>query len=851
MREELRNYFEEFKDRGEIEGVPVRSLYQGFTANKFKVPKDDPSVFSLALEEEVSLLDEMLADCPAQLAKSNGTPAKKWVDVSTSLSDIDSRKIHYVKVPKNHVVIDFDLKDANGTKALERNLEVASQWPATYAEISKSGSGIHLHYIYEGDVAELASEYADGIEVKVFVGDSALRRRLSRCNGVPVAKISSGLPLKPRKDKMLQAKTIQSEQGLRELIHKNLRKEIHPGTKPSIDFIKHILDEAYENGMQYDVTDLRGRIVAFANNSSNQAALCLKTIKDIKWASADDERVKKEDANVSEPVVEVTDDRIAFFDVEVYPNLFVICWKFQGSEDIVKMINPKPHEVEALFRLKLVGFYNRRYDNHILYAAAMGASTEELFNRSAKIVDGNRSATFGQAYNLSYADIWDFSSERKSLKKWELELGILHMELDIPWDQPINPEDIERIVEYCCNDVRATEAVFENRKQDFVARQVLAELSGLTVNDTTQNHTARIIFGEDKPREAQKKFVYTDLSEEFPGYKFEMGKSSYKDEDPGEGGYVYAEPGIYEKVAVLDVASMHPTTIVKLNLFGPYTAKFEDLMKARIAIKRKDFEAASEMLDGRLVPFLTIPHEGWDVQGADQLAYALKIVINTVYGLTSAKFDNPFRDLRNKDNIVAKRGALFMIDLKNYLQEAGYQVVHIKTDSVKIANADPGAVAKVMAMGQAYGYDFEHEGTYDKFCLVNDAVYVAATHPVPWEEPYPKLEWSATGAQFQHPYVFKSLFSNEPIVFADYCEGRSVVKGAMYLDMQNMEEPDPATMRHVGKTGSFVPVLEGGGKLYRYNDGKFYAVAGTKGHLWLESDVAGISTCGLGVGMPR
>ena len=832
MREELRNYFKEFKDRGEVDGTPVRSLYEGFTADKFKVPKDDPTVFSLVLEEKTSLLDEFLADHPAQLAKEDGTPAKKWANVKTKLSDIDTRKIHYVKVPEKHVVIDFDLKDANGKKALERNLEVASQWPATYAEISKSGSGIHLHYTYEGDVSELAPEYADGIEVKVYTGDSSLRRRLSRCNAVPVSKINSGLPLKPRKDKMLQADTIQSEQGLRKLILKNLRKEIHPGTKPSVDFIKKILDDAYESGMTYDVTDMRNRIVAFANNSTNQASICLKTVGEMKWASAEEK--SKENASIGEPQVEVEDDRIAFFDVEVYPNLFVICWKFLGSDEVVKMINPTPHEVEALFRLKLVGFYNRRYDNHILYAAAMGASAEELFRLSAKIVDGNRSATFGQAYSLSYADIWDFSSVKQSLKKFELELGILHMELDIPWDRPVEEKDWDRVVEYCVNDVKATEQVFEDRKQDFVARQILAELSGLTVNDTTQNHTARIIFGQDK--QAYKKFVYTDLSKEFPGYEFKLGKSSYKGEEPGEGGYVYAEPGMYEKVAVLDVASMHPTSIVKLNAFGPYTEKFEDLIKARIAIKRKDFAAAREMLNGRLAPYLQ------DESGADQLAYALKIVINIVYGLTSAKFDNPFRDIRNVDNIVAKRGALFMIDLKQELQKQGVQVVHIKTDSIKIPGATDEIIKFVTEFGEKYGYEFEHEETYDKFCLVNDAVYVAGVWPTPFEDPYPQWKWTAVGAQFQHPYVFKTLFSGEEIEFEDYCEGRSVVKGTMYLDMHATEHPedapDPANMRHVGKTGLYVPVLKDGGKLYRHHDDKFYAVSGTKGHLWLEASVA-------------
>jgi hypothetical protein len=838
MREELRNYFQEFHDRGEVDGVPVRSWYRGFTAEKFKMPKDDPTVFSLVLEEETSLLDELLADYPAQRAKSDGTPAKKWTSVTTKLSDIDSRKIHYVKVPENHVVIDFDLKDDNGTKALERNLEVASQWPATYAEISKSESGIHLHYTYTGDVSELATSYSDGIEVKVYSGDAALRRRLSRCNGVSVATISGGLPLRERKEKMLKSKTIQSEQGLRELIHRNLRKEIHPGTKPSVDFIKKILDDAYESGMKYDVSDLRNKVLVFANNSSNQAALSLKVLREIKWSSEDPDA---EGGASSEPVVEVADDRIAFFDVEVYPNLFVICWKFHGSDEVVKMINPKPHEVEGLFKLKLVGFYNRRYDNHILYAASMGATNAELFRLSAKIIEGNRSGTYGQAYNLSYADIWDFSSVKQSLKKFEIDLGILHMELDLPWDQPVDEKDWDRVVEYCVNDVRATESVFEDRKQDFVARQILAELSGMTVNDTTQNHTAKIIFGNDK--RAHKKFVYTDLSEEFPGYRFELGKSYYRGEEPGEGGYVYAEPGMYKNVAVLDVASMHPATIVKLNAFGPYTEKFEDLLKARIAIKRKDFDAAAQMLDGKLTPFLSDPHTGYDLQGAEQLAYALKIVINIVYGLTSAKFDNPFRDIRNIDNIVAKRGALFMIDLKQTLQEKGVSVVHIKTDSIKIPGATPEIIDFVIQFGAKYGYDFEHETTYDKFCLVNDAVYVAGVKPVPWEEPFPKIEWSATGAQFQHPYVFKTLFSGEDPEFPDFCEGRSVVKGSMYLDKGfalSGEEgtPDLTKMRHIGKTGQFVPVLEDGGTLYRVNEEKFYAVSDTKDHLWLEADIA-------------
>lgn len=620
---------------------------------------------------------------------------------------------------------------------------------------------------------------------------------------------------------MLNVKTITTEKGLRELIGRNLRKEIHPGTKPSVDFIHHVLEEAHKSGLKYDVTDLRPRIIAFANNSTNQATTCLKVVMKMKFSS--------EPELGSDALVHVIDDRLVIFDIEVYQNLFVVCWKFKGDDNVVRMINPSQAEIEALTKLKLVGFYNRRFDNHILYAALLGKTVPELYELTRKIVvDGNRNAFYAQAYNLSHADIWDFSSDKKSLKKFEIDLGILHMELDIPLDQPVDEKDWPRVVEYCVNDVIATEAVLENRWQDYVARQILAELSGLSINDTTQRHTAEIIFGKD--RTPQTSFVYTDLSEMFPGYTFDRGKSSYRGEDPGEGGYVYAQPGIYRDVALLDVASMHPTSILLLNMFGKYTQRFAELIEARVAIKRKDFKRARALLDGKLAQFLVNAES--NSSSSEQLAYALKIVINIVYGLTSAKFPNPFKDLRNRDNIAAKRGALFMIDLKNEVKEEGFDVIHVKTDSVKIPECTDEAIQWIKTFGHEYGYEFELEKIFDRLCLVNDAVYVAISDD----------KWTAVGSQFQHPYVFKTLFSHEPLTFMDYCEARSVVVGTMYLDKANLDpkitQLDHRHMRHVGRTGLFVPVVRDGGTLYRVKDDNYYAVSGTKNHLWVEAEIA-------------
>lgn len=821
FREELKNYFREFKDVARIDDKQVRSYYKGFIFSKFtssegEEPEEKP--FSLVLDSEDSIFDKECADSLAQYASDDEIPMRKWADVSTTLSDIDTRKLHYVKVPQNHIVIDFDLKDESGEKSLEKNLEAASKWPPTYAEYSKSGKGVHLHYIYGGDVSQLSRVYDDNIEVKVFLGKSSLRRKLTKCNNIPISMINSGLPLKGGKS-MINQEAFKSEKALRNHIRRCLNKEHHGATKPEIDFILKSLEDAYNSGLSYDVTDLRPAILAFANNSTHQAQYCIKAVSRMPFTS-------KDIVVVIDPVFDSDwqSDEIIFFDVEVFPNLFVVVWK-AANKDPVKMINPTPLEIEELLKFKLVGFNNRRYDNHILYARILGYDNQRLYTLSQKIINGSRNALFGQAYNLSYADVYDFSSKKQSLKKFEIELGIHHQELGLKWDEEVEEALWPVVADYCVNDVVATEAVFNARKQDFVAREVLADLSGLSVNDTTQMHTAKIIFGED--RHPQDKFVYTDLSEMFPGYTFDNGHSSYLGEDPGEGGYVYAEPGMYGNVALLDIASMHPNSLINLNLFGPYTDNFKQLLDARIAIKHKDYNSAKSMLGGILTKYL-----GSD-EDADALQYALKIVINSVYGLTSAKFDNKFKDPRNIDNIVAKRGALFMINLKNEVQKKGYTVAHIKTDSIKIPDATDQIIQFVIDYGKKYGYSFEHEATYDKMCLVNDAVYIAR-----FKGGNHDGEWTATGAQFAQPYVFKTLFSKEAIEFKDMCETKTV-STALYLDMNENLGEDEHDYHFVGKAGQFCPILpgKGGGILLREKDGKYNAATGTKGYRWLESEM--------------
>jgi hypothetical protein len=819
FKEELKNYFWDFNDRFNLEdGSRVRSYYSGFRTDKFdnnsnnKKEKHKPDLIELDCEE--SIFDRQCAECPAQYASTKETPVKKWEDVTTTLSDVDTSQLHYVKVPENHIVIDFDIKDEYGNKSLKKNIEEASKWKPTYAELSKSGGGLHLHYIYTGDVTKLSRVYDDNIEIKVFTGKQSLRRKLSRCNDLPIATISSGLPLKG--EKMINTEVVQTEKGLRTTIKKCLNKEVHPGTKCNVDFIYKILEDAYNSGLTYDISDMKNSIFAFAASSTNQAEYCIKLVNKMRFKSDEDS-----------PGLENSDALLVFYDVEVFPNLFLVNWKVRGEgKPVVRMINPTPEEIEELMRYNLIGFNCRRYDNHILYARLMGYTNEQLFNLSQKIINGEKNAFFGEAYNVSYTDVYDFAATKQSLKKWEIELGIHHQELGLPWDQPVPEERWIEVAEYCDNDVIATEAVFEHLSGDWTARQILADLAGMTVNDTTNSLTTRIIFGKER----KPNLVYTDLSETFPGYEFKDGKNIYRETDVGFGGYVYANPGMYGRVVTFDVASQHPSSIIAMNCFGDYTPRFKDLLDARISIKHKDFDTARTMLDGKLAPYLD------DESNAKSLAQALKIAINSVYGLTAANFDNPFRDIRNKNNIVALRGALFMRTLQDEIQNRGFTVVHIKTDSIKVANPTKEISDFIVEFGKKYGYNFEIEHIFERICLVNNAVYIGKLAE---DDPEDPGQWTATGTQFQVPYVFKTLFSREPIEFDDMCETKQVSKGNLYLDTNENLPEDEHNYRFVGRVGRFCPIKPGcnGGILYRVNEDKYYAAAGTTGYRWLESEV--------------
>lgn len=331
-----------------------------------------------------------------------------------------------------------------------------------------------------------------------------------------------------------------------------------------------------------------------------------------------------------------------------------------------------------------------------------------------------------------------------------------------------------------------------------------------------------------------------DIINSFPGYEFVRGEDGkmhnmYMGTDLGFGGYIKGKPGIYRNVALIDATGLHPSSIIAMNKLGDYTANYKALKDARVFIKHRDYESVRHMFGGKLAKYLD------DDEEADALSAALKLPINSFYGLSSASFPNPARDSRDKNNITALRGALFMRTLEEAIINEGYDVIAVRTDSVKIPNADDYIIKFVQDFGLKYAYEMEHECTYDRICLVNESAYIAKYDEYGIRNKRGKHanEWTAVAKQFQVPYVFKTLFSHENIEFKDMCEVKSVSGGAdIYLDMNENLGKDEHDYAFVGRVGLFCPIKEGcgGGELVRVAGDKYSALPGTKGYRWLDAE---------------
>ena len=457
--------------------------------------------------------------------------------------------------------------------------------------------------------------------------------------------------------------------------------------------------------------------------------------------------IKKE--RYFEKYYEVPDDDLIFFDTEVYKNLFILVTKRHGDKDCKVYVNPLLKVLEEIlhpFCKYWIGYNCNEYDNVILYSLKKFLKSNQIYSVimpqlkkvSDDIIKNSSARNYGKI--KTYLDFYKLCPKDKSLSKLKYELGYPCMETPYSFDVDIQPEQIDECVNYCVNDVLGLEYAFFQPQyyQKYLAHKNLCKMVNIQVSNSTNTTTGVLIFGHTSNLWRKNQLKLPNLTEyinNIPGYenaKFEVQESEtgangvFINGDNktviNRGGENKTVAGKHTNVVSLDVDSMYVTTFVNIRYFGDFTERIKQLRDVRLALKRKDLPEVHRLYK-EFGEFITNEHI--DFKLASDM---LKLCLNSLYGLSSASFDNFMKLPENETNLIANLGNIMMNELYRICtEEKNWKVVHIKTDGIKIANCTDEMIKFCIDFARSWGYNFSIDEKYKEFLIIDKSNYIGLT----------------------------------------------------------------------------------------------------------------------------
>lgn len=170
------------------------------------------------------------------------------------------------------------------------------------------------------------------------------------------------------------------------------------------------------------------------------------------------------------------------FDIEVYPNCFILVARFLGDEKASYkkfVLHESRDDYNLLLEFlktkpTLIGFNSLSYDGQIIehiYQSISRKSTKDIYEFSEKVINGRKENEFNLPYSdwdLSFAHVdlfkinhFDNANKRTSLKWLEFSMRSPKMQdLPIPIGSEIAKSSVDKLLSYCKNDVDNTTDFF-------------------------------------------------------------------------------------------------------------------------------------------------------------------------------------------------------------------------------------------------------------------------------------------------------------------------------------------------------------------------------------------------------
>lgn len=370
-------------------------------------------------------------------------------------------------------------------------------------------------------------------------------------------------------------------------------------------------------------------------------------------------------------------EKYLFYDIEVFKEDALVVFKDINKKIVNIFHNSFEGILELITDKTLVGYNNYGYDDFILTAMINQQTPYQIKQLNDRIIAGEKVKNTHPAI-VSLDCFQQIDVAKPSLKKIEGNFGlsIIESKVDFTINRKLTLEEIQETIGYCSYDVDTTVEVFKLRQKTyFEPKQSIIDLLPENKRRTAQKwNTTTISANVLTPKPLTKWFDirlgnynkegnYSLL--EIPPQSAvnlwltkEKGKYTHKEfgcdiefSFGGLHGVPSNQEKRFEQVILLDVASLYPNIIIKLNALGEATNRYREIVERRLSVKHTD----------------------------KQLSNALKLVINSCYGLLNNKFSTLYNPKAAKS--VCLYGQICLYDLCKRLAPT-CRLVNINTDGV-------------------------------------------------------------------------------------------------------------------------------------------------------------------------
>ncbi len=482
----------------------------------------------------------------------------------------------------------------------------------------------------------------------------------------------------------------------------------------------------------------------------------------------------------------MSDNRTLICDIEVYHGFFLIAFKRLGDGEIrtFELSDRATFDRERVRRIieghRIVTYNGQGFDIPLIWYALTGADTEELKRACDQIINGGvrywevEKLLGIRVPRLDHIDL--IEPQPNAFASLKTLNGRLHgkrmQDLPYPPDARLNHAQMDDITRYCCNDLDATELLFEALKEPIAIREALGERFGMDLRSKSDAQVGEAIIkkrveqitGERPERvetPAGTEFPYrppefihfddpelaaiverlrrtpfyvkangkVDLPAWLDGKLITIGETDYA---MGIGGLHSTEKNraVYsddEHVLIdADVAAYYPEIILRSGLYpkslGPaFLTAYGDIKDDRIRSKRRAQEIKRELLTSTAnIEALRIELERRTAEDKGG-----KIQINGIFGKLGSQWSIVYAP--HLMIAVTLTGQLSLLMLISRAERAGFPVVSANTDGL-VFRCPRAREADLMALTSQWEADTGFELEYTRYrALLSQSVntYIA------------------------------------------------------------------------------------------------------------------------------